>query len=200
MELSNKTLVFLGSSVTYGSESGGWSMCEYLAENCGCNAVKWAVSGTTLADIGAGSYVRRLLAAIDGQQTCDCFICQLSTNDASRELPLGSIGDNGDGFDTATIFGAMEFIISVAKRRWHCPVLFYTGTRYDSAVYQRMVDGLRILEGKWGIGIIDLWDDEEMNAVNQDDYYRFMHDPIHPNETGYRLWWGPKFRRILENL
>ena len=59
--LNSKNIMFLGSSVTYGSASGGVSMVEVIAEKCGCNCVKHAVSGTTLADIGERSYVRRLL-------------------------------------------------------------------------------------------------------------------------------------------
>lgn len=200
MELKGKTVVFLGSSVTYGSASGGWSMCDYLQETCGCRSVKWAVSGTTLADIEEGSYVRRMLEAMDTQEECDLFICQLSTNDASRGLEQGSISTQRADFDTDTVFGAMEFIIDSVQKKWNCPVAFYTGTRYNSPAYQRMVDGLRIIAKKWDIHIIDLWDDPDMNAVTQDEYRRYMSDPIHPNREGYTHWWGPKFRDILERL
>ena len=200
MNLQGKTVVFLGSSVTYGSASGGWSMCDYLAEKCGCQSVKWAVSGTTLADIEEGSYVRRLLSAMDSQETCDLFICQLSTNDASRGLEQGSIDSRREGFDTATVFGAMEFIIDTVRKKWHCPVAFYTGTRYESEAYQHMVDGLRMIAEKWNIHIIDLWDDPDMNSITLEDYRRYMSDPIHPNRDGYTHWWGPKFRDVLETL
>ena len=44
-----KTEVFLGSSVTCGGE--GYSMVEYVRENTPHTCIKWAVSGTTLADI-----------------------------------------------------------------------------------------------------------------------------------------------------
>jgi len=198
MELLGKTVVFLGSSVTLGTASGEWSMCEYLAERCGCNVSKWAVSGTTLADIKETSYVRRLLEHLPAQPRCDCFVCQLSTNDAAKQLPLGMITERKDRFDRETVFGAMEFIISAVKENYGCPVFFYTGTRYENTHYQKMVDGLRILADKWGIGIIDLWDDPQMNAVDEVDYARYMHDPIHPNKVGYEQWWGPKFQEILE--
>ncbi len=199
MQLKGKTIVFLGSSVTQGTASGGWSMCEYLAEYCGCNVVKWAVSGTTLADIRENSYVQRLLNNLPQQGRCDCFVCQLSTNDATKGLPLGIISDGYDSFDRTTVFGAMEFIISTVRNAFHCPIFFYTGTRYDSAVYQQMVDGLRQIAVKWDVQILDLWDNEHMNSVNEEDYARFMHDPIHPNRLGYEQWWGPEFKKILEN-
>ena len=49
MDLACKNLLFLGSSVTYGAESGGVSFVEIMAEKCGFSFVKEAVSGTTLA-------------------------------------------------------------------------------------------------------------------------------------------------------
>jgi len=33
----------------------------------------------------------------------------------------------------------MEYIICYAKQTWNCPVLFYTGTKYDSEQYAEMV-------------------------------------------------------------
>lgn len=50
-----------------------------------------AVSGTTLVDEDKTSYVSRL-KKIDEDST-DLFICQLSTNDASQNKPLGTISE-----------------------------------------------------------------------------------------------------------
>ena len=76
MELENKTIFFLGSSVTYGSAAGGVSMVDLLAETCNCTCIKEAVSGTTLADINERSYVSRLKAA-EISRPMDLFVCQL---------------------------------------------------------------------------------------------------------------------------
>ncbi len=46
-------------------------------------------------------------------------------------------------------------------------MIFYTGTKYDSKQYQQMVDVLFELQDKYGIGVIDLWNDEEMNDVSE---------------------------------
>ena len=125
--LKGKHLLFLGSSVTYGSASLGVSMCDYLSVLDGCE--------TTII--------------------CYC-------NDT-----------------------------------WDCPVIFYTGTKYDSAEYQVMVNSLLGLQEKWELGIIDLWNDVEMNAVSEKDYDFYMNDPIHPTQAGYLLWWTPKFESYL---
>ena len=199
--LKGKTLFFLGSSVTYGSANNGVSFVEMIKERNECKkCIKVAVSGTTLVDNGSSSYVQRFIAATKHYKKWDHFICQLSTNDASQNKPLGKVSDsfNMEDFDTSTITGAMEYIIAYAKSVCDAPVSFYTGTKYDSALYQKMVDRLYDLKEKWGIGIIDLWNDEEMNAVSRKDYARYMSDPIHPNGVGYLEWWTPKFEEFLK--
>ena len=111
MDLAGKTVLFLGSSVTYGSAANGESFADMLADY-GCNVVKEAVSGTTLVDTGADSYVSRM-KTMDKALNADLFVCQLSTNDASQGKPLGAL----DGAkDTSTIAGAIEHIIDYVKQ------------------------------------------------------------------------------------
>jgi hypothetical protein len=68
--LNGKTVLFLGSSVTYGSAAEGQSFVELFETLDGVNAIKEAKSGTTLADMNSplapdpydegDSYIRRL--------------------------------------------------------------------------------------------------------------------------------------------
>ena len=142
------------------------------------------------------------LKEVDTAQQFDAVICQLSTNDATQKKPLGAVctGKERSCFDTGTIAGAIEFIISYARENWNCPVIFYTGTRYSSAEYQKMVDLLFDIQQKWEIGIIDLWNDAEMNKVSDQERALYMHDDIHPTQAGYLNWWVPKFERELYRL
>ena len=195
--LGGKRIIFLGSSVTYGACAMVQSFIEALEEKDGIIAIKEAVSGTLLVDedVADGkSYIARL-ATIDTNIKADAFVCQLSTNDASHNKPLGIISDSyaKENFDTKTIAGAIEFIIAYAKQTWHCPVIFYTGTKYDSDLYKKMVELLLSIQKKWQIDVIDLWNDIEMNQVSPENYKRYMSDPIHPLRDGYREWWLPKF-------
>ena len=205
IDLKGKKILWLGSSVTYGSANNGKSMVEFIAERNNCTCIKSAVSGTTLINNDSNSYVGRLNSMINSKisrfKSCDYFIIQLSTNDATQNKPLGKISSsvNKEDFDQMTITGAMEYIIAAVKERWDCPIAFYTGTKYDSGAYQKMVDRLLELKEKWGIGVIDLWNDEEMNKVSRKDYAKYMSDGIHPNGTGYLEWWTPKFEEFLRN-
>lgn len=194
--LNGKTILFLGSSVTYGSAAGGVSFVDLLAVQCGCHAVKEAVSGTTLVDNGEDSYVARL-KRMDVGQAADLFVCQLSTNDASQGLPLGRLDGSAD---CATIAGALESIIAYARRMWNCPVAFYTNPRYDSEAYARTVALLKDCANLYGVEIIDLWSDDQVNALSPQQRERYMADPIHPTLEGYREWWLPIFERRLSEI
>lgn len=199
--LTGKTIIFLGSSVTYGSAAKGESFVDYLEKEDGIIPIKEAVSGTLLVDEtvwGKKSYIERM-KNIDKNLKVDAFVCQLSTNDATMKKELGKISDsfNIEDFDTKTIAGAIEYIIAYAKDTWDCPVIFYTGTKYDNDNYASMVNLLLDIKDKWDIGVIDLWNDKDMNNVSEKDYKLYMVNGIHPSRAGYKNWWTPKFESYL---
>ena len=199
--LKGKTIIYLGSSVTYGSDSIGVSFVEYIDRLDGTTSVKEAVSGTTLVtkdDASGSSYIPRM-KTINPDIPADAFICQLSTNDATRHMPLGTISGGFElaDFDTETVAGAIEYIIAYAEKTWHCPVLFYTGTRFDCREYGKMVKLLLEIQKKWKIGVIDLWNDKALNAISEKDYNLYMSNPIHPTQAGYLLWWTPAMEAYL---
>lgn len=199
--LQGKTILFLGSSVTYGYASMGVSFADFLEASDGIVAVKEAVSGTTLADTKSSSYVSRLQKVDKGLKP-DLFICQLSTNDATKNISLGEVAQSTDPdtFDTQTVAGAIEYIIDYVKQVWGCPVLFYTQAKYASDAYADMVALLYQIKDKWDIGIIDLWNDEQLNAITDEERKLYLADAIHPTKAGYQIWWLPKFRESLYKI
>lgn len=190
--LKGTTIIFLGSSVTYGAAAKGVSFVDDIAKRDGCTAVKEAVSGTTLVDEGKGSYISRLKRIEEGK--ADLFVCQLSTNDATQGKSLGKATprEQRDGFDTKTIAGAIECIIAYAEKRWQCPNVFYTNPRYDSAEYMKMVALLHEIAKKWDISVIDLWNDDTFHAITPEERKLYMADAIHPTQAGYLRWWTPR--------
>lgn len=199
--LEGKTIIFLGSSVTFGSASLGTSFVDYIGKRNRVKTIKEAVSGTTLVTDGDSngiSYIPRM-KTIDTNLKADLFICQLSTNDASQGKALGTITDSFemDLFDTDTVAGAIEYIIAYAKKTWKCPVMFYTNPKYESPQYGQMVDLLYMIQKKWDIGVIDLWNDEKFNNISKESYSLYMHDSIHPTQAGYLKWWTPVMEGYL---
>ena len=204
-EKEGMNIVWLGSSVTIGAANNDVSMADYIAENEKWNCFKYAISGTTLADYGPKSYVARL-KQITVPDNCDVFICQLSTNDASQNKPLGAIseGYDIDGFDTKTVCGAIEYIIAYAKEKWDPVIAFYTNPRYNSENYAKMVSSLLKIREKWGIEILDIWNDCSLNdmsdEVKKEFLGKYMADAIHPNYRGYKEWWTPLFTDFIKKI
>ena len=46
-----------------------------------------------------------------------------------------------------------------------------------------MADRLLELQEKWGIGVIDLYHDEELNNIDEETYNLYMYDEIHPDKS-----------------
>ena len=159
MELKGKTVLFLGSSVTYGSASGGVSFADMMAGQLGFFCIKEAVSGTTLADLDETSYVARL-KRLTLQSSVDLLICQLSTNDASQNIPLEKTEQ------------AIRSILEYTKATFACPVIFYTGTYFKSEAYEAMIRLLYALQAEYDFSILDLFNDPEMGAVSTEEYAR----------------------------
>jgi lysophospholipase L1-like esterase len=197
--LEGKTVLFLGSSVTNGASSLHNSLPEYFTARMGCRSIKEAVDGTTLVDNGSNSYIQRMLTNVDSAEEIGLLVCQLSTNDASKKMPLGKLqgGNNLEAFDTDTVTGAIEYIICYARKTWNCPVVFYTNARYDSLEYAAMVDRLHEIAEAQEVGVLDLWTDDSFNTISDADRAIFMYDTIHPTKAGYRDWWGPELERQL---
>lgn len=197
-ELEGKKIIFLGSSVTYGASAKGVSFADYIGKRNHAEIVKEAVSGTTLVDNGANSYISRMKKI--KEKNADLFICQLSTNDASQKKEIGVIGESKelDSFDTNTVAGAIEYIICYAKETWNCPVMFYTNPKYDSEKYEEMVQLLQQIQKKWEIGVIDQWNDVKFNELTSKERSLYMADSIHPTQAGYREWWTPYMEEKIE--
>ncbi len=200
--LRGKTIFCLGSSVTAGMAARGVSFVDYMAKIDGCTMIEEAVAASTLADRGPRSYLRRLRRHPATKHPIDCFLCQLSTNDATFRSSIGQISDSFDpaDFDVKTTVGGMEAIIAFAEKTWNCPVVFYTGTRYDNPRYHKLVNLLLELQEKWGIEVIDLWHDGEMCRVSETDYKLYMNDGVHPTKAGYLHWWTPAIQKQLYKI
>ena len=194
-QLKGKKIIFLGSSVTYGYAAGGVSFVDYIKERNECIVIKEAVNGTTLVDEDDTSYISRMKHIKD--EDVDLFVCQLSTNDATKNKKLGNISDD---FDTKTVAGAIEYIIDYVNKRWNCPVVFYTNPYIPYEPYQNMVHLLLDIQKKWNIYIVDMWNDVSFNEMGQKKWKEYMADPIHPTKAGYLEWITPKMEEILYKI
>jgi len=197
--LSGKTFYFLGSSVTYGSATNGISFVEEVQKTLGYNVKKEAVSGTTLVDNGASSYIARMKTLPTGSSV-NRLIVQLSTNDVTQNIAFGELASGYDisSFNTSTVIGAIEYIIAYAKQTWGCEVIFYTNPKYNNNRYNSLVNELYKVQEKWGIGIVDFFNYAEMERLDSATLNSYKADDIHPNVQGY-AWMGKVFSEYIQN-
>jgi lysophospholipase L1-like esterase len=199
--IAGKTILFLGSSVTEGFAAHDESFVDYIQKRNNCICIKEAKSGTTMLDNGESSFVQRILK-FDTKAKADAFVCQLSTNDTRYNglKKLGSVSESKDpaSFDKTTTTGALEYIITYVRKTWNCPVVFLTNTYFKNDDYQAVVKRLYDLKAKWGIEVIDLYNDEQLNKIPKDslDFY-MLGDHVHPHRAGYKLWWTPAIEKKL---
>lgn len=174
------------------------------------------------------SYVNRLIRSeqFDQDAEIDAFFVQVSTNDAQYsaddpdligEVSAADIVDR-DSFDLETSLGSVEYIISYIHDTWDCPIYFVTGTYYGADLYDgtrevvynkgenyaRLLEGIYAAVDKWdsmdgySVSIIDQYNDEELNNIDDDLFNYYMTDPIHPSRAGYLFWWTPNIEAYLE--
>lgn len=192
--LLNKRVLFLGSSVTLGYGALGESFVDYLWKADGVQAIKDAENGTTLTDNGENSYVERFNGNLDIKRP-DAFVLQLSTNDAVQKMPLGVINSKGS-IDVKTITGALEYIITTAQNKWHCPILVFSNPPFKNKLYQKMVTRMQVLANNYQIDFLDLYHHSDFQ--NQSSLY--MADLIHPTRAGYFKKWLPVFEEKLQEM
>lgn len=206
--LRDKTIYYLGSSVTrgHGGNTDGTSFADLTATLTGNSYRKEAISGTYLATVSdrTNSYVERL-ANFDFTQRPDVLVFQLSTNDFSNGLPVGSIGagKSSSAFDTATITGAIEYIIAkVHEQSPDTKVVLYTCTvngaygKYNE--YSAFVNGmLKQIEKKWNgtLSVLDLLNTDYISVAAY-----MQADGVHPNKSGFGQVYMPAFINLLLDI
>ena len=62
-------------------------------------------------------------------------------------------------------------------------------------LYRREFNTIYQLKKKYDFYILDLYNDEAIRAVSQDDYQRYMKDKVHPTLLGYREWCTHKLHK-----
>lgn len=197
-DLNNHRVLFLGSSVTFGFGALGESFVDYLWKKDGLRAIKDAENGTTLVNVNAfvsgDSYVARFQADLKDLSP-EAVVLQLSTNDARHGThKLGKISNSH--YDTKTITGAIEYILSEIKLLWHCPVIIFTNPDFGESFYGEMVARILELKEKWHFELIDLYHNDDF----KEQASLYMADPIHPTRAGYREKWLPIFEEKLKEV
>ncbi len=205
--LAATSVYYIGSSVTrgHGGNTDGNSFADMTAKLTGGECKKETISGTNLAitDGRSDSYVERL-ARLNLSNQPNVLVVQLSTNDFSNNVPLGTVSEQtaSSEFDKRTITGALEYILATVKEIspdtitviYTCPLGKGWG-KY--AEYGRYVNGtLKELETKWAdsLAVLDLYNAEYVKVPCY-----MQGDELHPQKEGYAQVFTPFFIELLNS-
>ena len=207
--LSDRYIAYLGSSVTrgHGGNTDGTSFADMTAHLTGGSYKKEAISGTNLAITGGrnDSYAERIEKLNLANNQPDVLVVQLSTNDFSNSVPLGSVSDGtaAEEFDKKTVTGAIEYIIArTAELSPETKIVVYTCPLNSGwgkyAEYGNYIDGnLKELEQKWveKLYVLDLYNADYIKVSSY-----IQGDNLHPQKEGYAQVFTPLFLNLLQKI
>lgn len=196
--LIDQSIVFVGSNLVTGSKASGDSFVEYLRQSHGINAVVYGKDGASLVERGANSIPAMIRTIPTENANPRMILCEVPYIDGTGYSRIGQITDGyfNDQYDTKSVIGAMEFIISYSQDTWGCPVVFYTCQPNDNTHYAKIVDAVLKVADKWNIEVIDFYHDEGM-VLDDRQQALYMATDSCPTKAGYKELYTPRFEEFL---
>lgn len=197
--LSNKKALFIGDSITYGwdnagGENGGW--VTRIQKLSGMQCVNAGVQGARVSHTRTDKKtIVNQLSASNGDY--DLIVMHGGVNDVRNNIPIGEITENGDtDYRVRRFGGALEDMFSKAKSLYPNTDLFFIlnfrldgdqakmGYQADMGEYFALAE--QICE-KWGVTVIDLYHNAELNEKLECTTTKYLYDMLHPNAAGYDI-------------
>ncbi|HIT84289.1 MAG TPA: SGNH/GDSL hydrolase family protein [Candidatus Ornithomonoglobus intestinigallinarum] len=217
MELKNKTIAFLGDSITFGVGASAPDKVYHslIKEKYGLKeALNFGVSGTRFAKQHTPSADRSfdetfITRAKRIPADVDAVIVFGGTNDYGHgDAPFGKFSDRTD----ETFCGACHVLMSyLADKFAGKPVIFMTplhrtgeeGKSINGVVTQftlkDYVDAIKRTAEYYAVPVLDLFAESGMQPNIESHNNYFFVDGLHPNDNGYKQIAG-KLGKYLENF
>jgi len=195
MELKNKTINFLGDSITEGAGASRYENCyvEVLKKACSLSGARnYGIGGTRIArqripsenakyDLDFCSRVAEM------NPEADIVVVFGGTNDHGHgDAPLGSETDRTPD----TFIGACHWLYAALKEKYTCPVVILTPlhraeeNREDSIFLKDYVNLIKAIAPQYGLPVLDLY---EESAINRATLSALTGDGLHPNDAGHAI-------------
>jgi len=207
MNLKNKKVLFLGDSITAGAAAS----CEenvfhqILKEKLGMKeAINYGIGGTRIArqtkpsaepvfDLDFNKRVEKM------DKDADCVFIFGGTNDFGHgDAQLGNKNDE----TVYTFYGALKclyeklikiygkekIIVMTPMHRLDEENLRGEGNKEkDMYILKTYVEVIKEVAGEYGLKIIDLFAERDLNPNYGENAKKYFSDVVHPNDAGHRL-------------
>ena len=204
---ADKTAIFVGDSITAGTNCEGdayWKLLEQMLELRSATAM--ATSGSCISSTSDyGELHDPLIGRYDEIPEADLITVFMGTNDYGHDAPLGTIEDTTD----VSFYGALNVIIPALLAKYpNAKIVFITpshrygfGTNtatgeahtFDTVpngaghTLEDYVNAIRNVCEKYGVSVIDLYSNLDMDPSNEEVREYYMPDGLHPNTAGHRV-------------
>lgn len=209
--LFNKLIYNFGDSIAYGS--GGTSYATEIATRNGMTLTQYASSGyyIRVRSVGATDNVVYKVDNAASNASLNYILLEGGINDVyngGTPMTVEQKGSISSGYsatlDTATFCGAFEYILKTCKTKWPQAKLLFVFTHNTDAreaVEQLAIHDLQVsMLKKWSIAYVDLYENGGLNTNVSALKTAYSTDGLHPNTTGYQLFYTPQIEAKLKTL
>lgn len=216
MQLKNKTILFLGDSITEGIGVSETSkrFSDLIAKQAGAKSVNYGVSGSRIAHQHAFDPNLRhdydfCMRAEQMQSEADCIVVFGGTNDYDHgDAPFGCFSDR----TPMTFYGALHTLYTyLCERYLGVPIVILTPlhrTNEDNGCVDRpyaykplkeYVAAIREVAEYYSLPVLDLYATSGLQPNIQVVREKFVPDGLHPNDAGHEIL-ANKILKFLETL
>ena len=205
MNLKNKTVAFLGDSITAGSAASSEKKIfhQVIKADLGLkDALNYGVGGTRIAprhDKEHDAYPEYFqLRAEKIPLGVDYVFVFGGTNDYGHgDCAIGTVGDEGTDTFCGSVdtlfkmlikkFGKEKIIVMTPIHRKNDESPFGEGTRENGAPLKVFAEKIKEIAEGCGLRVIDLFNDETLNPNDDELNKKYFADGLHPNDEGHNL-------------
>ncbi len=213
--LNGKKMLFMGDSITYGLGDSPSYLDEYglawagrIARETGAVVTNAGVSGASL------SYLSESVApsgkkndgwgwiydqfSANKSKSFDVVVMHGGVNDARYEREIGEISDSTDSAvlkaNIDTFAGGLQYLFENVTKTYPNADLFYIANHHLDGHSKGYADDMsayfakaKVLCEKYGIHLINLYDNEELNETLNPLSTTYLEDTLHPNAAAYDI-------------
>ncbi|MBQ6488892.1 MAG: SGNH/GDSL hydrolase family protein [Solobacterium sp.] len=198
--LSGKQILWLGSSFSAGTGSGGTALTDYLKQINDAEIINESLAHSYLSSVTQNSAVKRFRSSLALVSHADYLVIEVSPIDA--EMTHGAVSDSMDRFtfNIKTTTGALEYLIAYARELWDPVIILFTLPYCSDPAYEQLLSRIHQVSDKWNVHLIDMYNDRELENPDPVKRSLYMSDISHPTKAGLRDWIVPYMQEKLLNI
>lgn len=208
----NKKAIFLGDSITAGQDPEnnyenmvGYRYTDILKENFEFSQViNYGIGGTMISGNHENSFVNRYSNMTNNADLIGIFG---GTNDFYNNVAMGSIEDNDNTYFKCAFNNLLKgiidkypnktiFVITPMHRNDNSPDEI---PNKQGLTLKNYVDAEVEIANLYGIPVLNLYDNFELNPNNENDKKLYIPDGLHPNKEGMKIL-SNKITEFIKNL